>query len=241
MRDNELACLNKIKDAYINYGVLKKEFDNSDYLIMESVFNSAYQNKEHNNFPDFFFDSGIIEHFEVTASEETRKGSKYKIDDVGKKKETDQYFNELDEEFLQSEHHPGTFVTKSREDTHECFSYEAFEKSFKRNTNKHLVSLRKSLYNDKIVVFLIEQQGARLCIYANDRFYKFYTLSEDKNLLLYIKENMGGVNYIIFTASDSYEILDLAKIDVMIARAKDELDIRGGKQRNISLKVYIDM
>ena len=241
MRENELACLNKIKDNYIKHTGIKKDFDNSDYLIMESILTSAHQNEKHSDFPDFFFDGGIIEHFEVTASDETRKGSQYKVDDAYCQREKEKHFKQLDKEFMESPHHPGTMTTQSVEDTHECFSYEAFKKSFKRNTNKHLVSLRKSLYNGKIVVFLIEQQGARLCIYANNRFYKFYTLSEDKNLLVYIKENMSDVNYIIFTASDSYEILDLSKIDSMISRAKDNQDIRGGTQRNISLKLYIDM
>ena len=241
MRDNELACLNRVKDGYINHTSIKKEFDNSDYLMMESILTSAHQNEKHSDFPDFFFDGGIIEHFEVTASDETRKGSQYKVDDAYCQREKEKHFKQLDKEFIESPHHPGTMATQTVEDTHECFSYEAFKESFKRNTNKHLVSLRKSLYNGKIVVFLIEQQGARLCIYANNRFCKFYTLSEDKNLLLYIKENISDVNYIIFTASDSYEILDLSKIDSMISRAKDNQDIRGGTQRNISLKLYIDM
>ena len=241
MRENELACLNRVKDGFINYTSIKKEFDNSDYLIMSSILSAAQQNEKHNDFPDFFFNDGIIEHFEVTASEETRKGSQYKADDAYCQREKDKHFKQLDREFMESDYHSGTITTQTVEDTYKCFSYKAFAKSFKRNTDKHLVSLRKSLYGDKIVVFLIEQQGARLCIYANNQFYKFYTLSEDKNLLLYIKENMSDVNYIIFTASDSCEILDLSKIDMMISRAKDKQDIRGGTQRNISLKLYIDM
>ena len=241
MRDNELACLNRVRDGYIYHASIKKEFDNSDYLIVSSILTSAYQNEKRSDFPDFFFDGGIIEHFEVTASNETRKGSQYKVDDAYCQREKEKHFKQLDKEFIESPHHPGTMTTQTVEDTHECFSYEAFKKSFKRNAHKHLVSLRKSLYNGKIVVFLIEQQGARLCIYANNSFYKFYTLSEDKNLLLYVKENMSDVNYIIFTASGSYEILDLSKIDSMISRAKDNQDIRGGTQRNISLKLYIDM
>ena len=241
LRKNELDCLNKIKDSFIYFKGIMKVFDNSDYLTTESILSSAHQNEKHSDFPDFFFDGGIIEHFEVTASDETRKGSQYKVDDAYCQREKEKHFKQLDNEFMKSPHHLGTMTTQTVEDTHECFSYEAFKKSFKRNTDKHLVSLRKSLYNGKIVVFLIEQQGARLCIYANNHFYKFYTLSDDKSLLLYIKENMSDVNYIIFTASDSYEILDLSKIDMMISSAKDGQDIRGGTQRNITLKLCIDM
>lgn len=108
MRDNELACLNKVKDSYINHNAMEKEFDNSDYLTMKSILNSARQNKNHNDFPDFFFDGGIIEHFEVTASDETRKGSQYKIDDARCQREADKHFKQLDKEFIESPHHPGT-------------------------------------------------------------------------------------------------------------------------------------
>ena len=74
LRKNELDCLDKIKDGFIYFKGIKKEFDNSNHLTTESILTSARQNENHNNFPDFFFNGGIIEHFEVTASDETRKG-----------------------------------------------------------------------------------------------------------------------------------------------------------------------
>ena len=52
---------------------------------------------------------------------------------------------------------------------------------------------------------------------------------------------MTDVNYIIFNATDSYEIIDLSKIDLVITRAKENLDIRGGRQKNVSIKLYIDL
>ena len=162
MRDNELACLNRVKDSFIYHRGIKKVFDNSDYLTMESILGSARQNENHNDFPDFFFDGGIIEHFEVTASDETRKGSQYKIDDAYCQRENDKHFKQLDKEFIESPHHPGTTRTETVEDTHECFSYESFIKSFKRNVEHHLDSLKKSKYVNEVVVFMIEQKGASL-------------------------------------------------------------------------------
>lgn len=241
MRDNELACLNKIKDSFINHNGIEKEFDNSDYLTMESILGSAHQNENHNDFPDFFFDGGIIEHFEVTASDETPKGSQYKIDDAYCQREKDKHFKQLDKEFIESPHHPGTMRTETVEDTHKCFSYEFFIKSFKRNVEHHLDSLKKSKYVNEVVVFLIEQQGASLGVYTNNVFNRFYMLSEDRNILEYIKETLADVGYIIFIATGRYEVIDLSKIDVLIQRAKTGLDIRGGRQKNVSLKLYIDM
>lgn len=241
LRQNELYCLKRIKDSFICFKGLEKVFDNSDYLTMESILRSAHQNEKHSDFPDFFFDGGIIEHFEVTASDETRKGSQYKVDDAYCQREKEKHFKQLDKEFMESPHHPGTMTTQTIEDTHECFSYESFVKSFKRNVENHLKSLRNSQYVNQVVVFLIEQESASLGIYINDVFNRFYKLSEDKKLLQYIKETLTDVDYIIFNATDAYEVIDLSKIDLMIARAKENLDIRGGRQKNVSIKLYIDL
>jgi len=241
LRQNEVDCLNKVKNSFIYFKGIKKEFDNSDHLTMESILNSAHQNESHNDFPDFFFGGGIIEHFGVTASDETRKGSQYKIDDAYCQREKDKHFKQLDKEFIESPHHPGTMRTKMVEDTHKCFSYESFIKSFKRNVEHHLDSLKKSKYVNEVVVFLIEQQGASLGVYTNNIFNRFYMLSEDRNILEYIKETLTDVDYIIFIATNRYEVIDLSKIDVLIRRAKTGLDIRGGRQKDVSLKLYIDI
>ena len=102
-------------------------------------------------------------------------------------------------------------------------------------------SLKKSEFIKWVVVFLIEQQGASLGGYVNNKFNRFYMLSEDRNILDYIKETLTDVDYIIFVDTDRYEVIDLSKIDVLIQGAKTGLDIRGGRQRNISLKSYIDI
>ena len=78
-------------------------------------------------------------------------------------------------------------------------------------------------------------------MYINNIFNRFYRLSEDRNILEYIKETLADVDYIIFIATDRYEVIDLSKIDALIQRAKAGLDIRGGRQKNVSLKLYIDM
>lgn len=241
LRQNEVDCLNKVKNSFIYFKGVKKEFDNSNHLTMESILNSARQNENHNDFPDFFFDGGIIEHFEVTSSDETRKGSRYKIDDAYCQREKDKHFKQLDKEFIESPHHPGTMRTETVEDTHECFSYESFIKSFKRNVEHHLDSLKKSKFVNEVAIFLIDQQGASLGVYINNIFNRFYRLSEDRNVLEYIKGTLTEVDYIIFIAADRYEVIDLSQIDVLIQRAKTGLDIRGERQRNVSSKLYIDM
>ena len=152
-RANEVRCLENIKSAFYGRNHFRREFDNSDFLKMDSILSTVCQNKKDNIFPDFFFDGGIIEHFEVSASNETKKGSQYKINDASCQREKEKYFQEQDQKFLESSRCPGTIKTATVEDTHECFSYESFVKSFKRNTERHLKSLRNSGYTNQVVVF----------------------------------------------------------------------------------------
>ena len=241
LRQNEIECLNRIKDSFIYSEGITKAFDNSDYLTMESILKSAYQNEKHSDFPDFFFEGGIIEHFEVTASNETHKGSQYKADDANCQRENKEQFKQLSKEFMDSRPQPGTIKTNTIEDTYECFSYESFVKSFKRNIVNHLNSLKNSKYENQIVVFLIEQDSGRLGVYNGDTFIEFYRLSEDKMLLEYLKETLFDINFVIFNSVDAYEIIDMSKIDALIKNSKSGLDIRGGKQSNITTSIFIDL
>ena len=104
-----------------------------------------------------------------------------------------------------------------------------------------MVSLMNSDYLDQTVIFLIEQEDARLCIYENGRFKRFYLLSEDKELLTYLKDKYPALNYVIFNSTDSVEIIDLSKVDDLIKNAKKGLDIRSGRKRDLTLKYYWDL
>lgn len=53
----------------------KLGFSNKDLEIVDKIIESAISNPEPNEFPDFIFDGGFIEHFQVTSSIENRKGS----------------------------------------------------------------------------------------------------------------------------------------------------------------------
>lgn len=240
MRKNEIDCLNKVRDGFFRAFGTTKEFDNSNPVVMETILTTAQHNEKHNEFPDFFFDGGIIEHFEVTASKENRKGSKFRIEDAKSGKETKQLFDGLKQKHLESDFRPGALSTFSKTDTFDDFSYEAFVDSFKKNAKKHIEALRKSNHTGR-VVFLVEQLDARLSIFENNVFNRFYYLHEDRNLLSYIRESLKGVNYIIFYSSGSYEIIDLGRVGRLIEKSKDNLDIRGGRYCSVSLLLTLDL
>lgn len=239
-RQNEIECLNSIRDSFINLAGIEKVFDNTDFLTMKQILETAYQNEKHSEFPDFFFDGGVIEHFEVTASDTIGKGSQYRYEDARHRKENRIHLEQLDKEYSDNPYQSGTISTEVVEDIYSCFSYESFVRSFKRNVEQHLESLMDSEYKNKIVVFLIEQDAARLGVYSGEKFDRFYKLSEDKNLLQYMKKTMIDVDYVIYTCADAYEIIDLSKIDSVLKHAKCNLDVRCEKQRNISIKFWLD-
>lgn len=50
-----------------------------DYENIENLIEDIEPNEDSNNFPDFLFKKGFVEHFTVTSAEEKRKGSTHKI------------------------------------------------------------------------------------------------------------------------------------------------------------------
>lgn len=236
-RPNEIECLERIKKG-IAARSLKSNIDGS---FLKEMLKSISASKETNKFPDFFFDGGVAEHFIITGSKDHGKGCDFKINESKAKRQTKEFFEKCDDEFLKSPIQPWTISTVSTENIYDESSYENFVYSFKKHFDDHLISLRKSNYVNNVVVFIIEQQDGRMGIYENNIFNRFYLLSNDKKMLQYIKSSYPNVNYVIFTCSDAIEAIDVSKIDVLIEKASEGLDIRGGRHITISLKNYIDI
>lgn len=241
MRNNELACLNEIKDSYFNNVGAKKEFDNSDYCMMKAILNGAHQNPKHNEFPDFLFDGGGIEHFELTSSKETRKGSRFKIEENKNKNINKERDKKLKQEFLNSKYAPWTMMTANYEETYESFSYYDFLFSLRKNISKHVESLIKSGYENKTVLFLMEQPTARLWIDEGVIPIRFYELHKDKKALQIIKEICRSVDYIIYYVSDSIEIIDLSKIDTLLEKAVIYSNVKGGTLVKCHTNLFINI
>lgn len=240
-RLNEKECLKKLKLSYFRNEGTKIDFNNSEPLSLKSILLSTKENNDNSKFPDFFFDGGIMEHFLVSSSNETRKGSSFKVEESINQEKAKENFAKADEEFRNSPHMPNSFSLAENCDEYEGFSYACFCDSFKKNFIKHYNSLIKSKYKDKTVAFLIEQQDSRLSIWKDGVCLRFYCLSEDKNMLLFLKDYYKSIRYIFFVQIDGIEIIDLNEIDQMIKNAKSNLDIRGCQSKHLKLKLYFDL
>lgn len=232
------------KDCFERVKKLAKAKNDTRLL---AILNKVTANSESDSFPDFMFDGGFIEHFQVSAANENKKGSKHNIavnDFERKSKET---FEQEKNEFLQSppRKNPviGTYDMKVVKHEMACpeYSYENFVKSFKRNFEKHIKSLQKYKGDKSIGIFLIELVGANITIMRNNCFRAFYRLAVDQELLTYINQYAEYLNFIIFASADRYELLELSEIPKLQDKIPHGLTFGVGRYISQELCLFIDL
>ena len=67
--EKEINCLTRVKQ---NLGRNSVHYFCSDPQKIIRILKSARPNPAQSNFPDFLFENGFIEHFQITASRETK-------------------------------------------------------------------------------------------------------------------------------------------------------------------------
>lgn len=237
LHKQEKDCFERVK---------KLANDKNDTRLLSFLY-KATANSESSLFPDFLFDGGFIEHFQVSAANENKKGSKHNIAINDFERESKTTFEQERNEFLQSppRKNPviGTYDMKVVKHEMACpeYSYENFVKSFKRNFEKHIKSLQKYKGDKSIGIFLIELVGANITIMRNNCFRAFYRLAVDQELLTYINQYAEYLKFIIFASADSYEILELNEIPKLLDNLPHGLTFGVGRFINEKLSLFIDI
>jgi len=215
-----------------------------------NVIKTAQKNND-TTFPDYFTNNGIIEHFCVTASKESSKGSKEIIEHKKFEKSIDkekqefiQYCNENEE--------LGIYNSKVWKRKCSGYSYENLVNSFKKNFENHINSLEKYNQNKEVKIFLIDNCEFALEMYEDiycdvkeniridykkkpEHFINF-RLSRDKNLLKYLYEFKDKIDYVIFYFDEDFEIIKLENIPSLLTQLPYNYLIVG---RNIELNERI--
>ena len=135
-RKNEIDCLNNV------LRILKtsNQSENKTALAKAiSVLEDARANQDSNAFPDFISSCGVIEHFIVSASKETRKGSEYKIQETNGKLAISNLIKEKDAAFLSSASSPGAMETICVQSEFNETSYGCFVSSFESVISPHYI------------------------------------------------------------------------------------------------------
>lgn len=221
------------RDWFINQDCHKYYFGllEEDRMQIESILRSAKPNINASEFPDFIFDEGFIEHFQVTSSRTTRKGAIHKKKEqqfqVKVSKETEivkQEWNEI----------PSYNEVRSKHwrfDNPE-HSYDYFVKSFQDILEHHINSLNKYSGSKKNGIFLIEYTEFALSMIENvygdwkdgmsqgdmreeEKFHS-YRLSRDKKLLNFIYQYKEQIKYVIFVYNEGFEIIKLENVPYLL-------------------------
>ncbi len=94
--EREQNCLNKVKENWGEvsiYGLSQEDID----VVKHGVFR-AVPNCESSKFPDFIFDGGFIEHFQITSSQTSKKGALHQKEYAHYREETDKEICKFQEE-----------------------------------------------------------------------------------------------------------------------------------------------
>ena len=170
----EKQCLDFVK-KYLS------KIDITGFIIQK--LEKVIENQE-STFPDFFIEDGFIEHFQITASKES------------KKKGSDSKRHQAKHERELRESNEGIIMPRPNTNS----SYENLEKSIKTHWESHMTSMNKYLYkNDATTrIFMIEHNEIGSfemfenvlayvkCPSVKPRHFKFYSLSHDTEMLDYI-------------------------------------------------------
>lgn len=251
-KEKEIRCFNDVKDSFYDMltkrcSELKCDYTDTNLDEVYNILSSAFPNPSGSRFPDFVFSNGFIEHFQVSAANENKKGSKHNIAVNDFERGSNENIERLKNEFLQSppRKNPvtGTYDLKvvTREMESPEYAYESFVKSFKRNFEKHIESLQKYTGDKSIGIFLIELAGPRLTVLRNNIFRAFYRLAIDRDLLEYIDKYTAYLKYIFFVSLDDYEVLELNKIPHQLNNIPQGLTFGVGRFINMNCTLFIDI
>ena len=153
--EKEINCLTRVKQ---NLGRNSVHYFCSDPQKIIRILKSARPNPAQSNFPDFLFENGFIEHFQITASIETRKGAEHRQRQAQFCKEAEQRFQRMGRELNDAP--PANNLTREIcEMEAPPYSYEMYEASFRKNWQHHINSLQKYTGCRDVGIFLMEYQG----------------------------------------------------------------------------------
>lgn len=218
---------------YINSGYYKYCFGllEQDRIEFENILRIAQPNPNRSVFPDFIFPNGFIEHFQVTSSRESRKGSQHS-------KQMNQFAEKVEKETSEIEQDWNDTPSfdqvrsKSWSTPNPQHSHDFLVHSFQKNWESHLNSLSKYTGNTDIGIFLIEYSDVALSMVENvyadwidgmshgdmreQEKFKCYRLTRDKKLLEYIYQFRDQIQYVIFVYCQGVEIIKTENIPYLL-------------------------
>lgn len=233
------------RECHKAYFCLLKE----DRDEIEQILRSAKPNVKPSEFPDFIFNYGLIEHFQISSSKTTRKGAEHIkkmncfVSNVNS--ETENLKQKWSETPSYDEVRSKQWIMDNPEHSHSFLI-----KSFKNNWKNHINSLHNYTGKKDVGIFLIEYSDYALSMIENvyegwingmsqgdmreQEEFHFYRLTRDKVLLNFIYEYKDEIKYVIFKYLDGFEIIRLANIPYLLKLIPWEYIIHPMTVKNVS-------
>lgn len=228
--DDEFA---KEQIWYINDNCHKNYFGllETDRNEFEQILRKAELNQKLSSFPDFVFANGFIEHFQVTSSAVTRKGSNHAKKESEFKHRVEDETEKIEDEWNQMPSFDEV-RSKSWAFTNPTHSHDFLLASFKSNWEHHMDSYRKYNGAKEVGIFMVEYPEFALAMSENvycdwingmaqgdmreQEKFKEYRLSRDKKLLEYIYQFREQIKYVIFVNRVRYEVIRTENIPYLL-------------------------
>lgn len=224
--EKEKRCLEIVKMDFMNnypsrfFGLNYEEVEELNQILDE-----IKANEELSKFPDFTFDNGFIEHFQITSSkEEIGKGSEHI-------KEINNFECKIRKEKLKIQDEKN-FTSKHWIMKYSEHSHEYLVNSLMKNWNSHFESFQKYEGKRDIAIFMVQYLDMALEMYENvyenwvdgmnngdlrkPEKLDCYRITRDKEILEYIYEFKEKIKYVIFVYGEKCEIIKLENIPYIL-------------------------
>lgn len=227
------ASFAKAHTFYCNSDFNKNYFGllENERLEFANIIRTAEPNPSSSEFPDFIFDNGFIEHFQITSSQITHKGAAHARKESEFRRRVETGTEELKKKWNET---PSFDRVRSESWAFQnpAHSYTFLIDSFKQNWERHLESYQKYSGKKDIGIFMIEYPETALAMCENvyDRWidgmapgdmreqesFKDYRLSRDKELLKYVYGFKSVIKYVVFINPVRCEVIRIENIPYLI-------------------------
>lgn len=209
-----------------------------EYKELRKKLNEAKPNINNNQFPDFIFREGFIEHFAITSSFENKKGAE-------QKRESNIFNNKSKKDFLNEISEDNRILYKSYARSFEKHTHANIINSLKRNWMKHIKSYDKSTFLSGTRIFLIDYTDINIETAVtlkdeNTKIFRTYRISADKELLKWIYSYKPKVDYLILVNLFSPSI-EIIKIDYISQLIEEILDVKYASTIGMEIHQYINI
>lgn len=194
-----------------------------DYSIIEKLLEKIVPNEKSNEFPDFVFPNGFVEHFMISSSKTNKKGAAHKIAKSNFQKKNEELAKELSAQQPIYRNHL----------KYSGHSYPNLVKSFKSTWNNHIDSLGKYHKKKDKGIFLIEYFDTAALSMAELKLegvneisigdypikqenVDSYRLSRDKTMLEWLYQFEDRIEYVIFLTEEHVEFIKLSNIPKLL-------------------------